>query len=42
MSHPLSPPAEARLHYLFRHALRAGQVNPLLHLVPACRAASAP
>ncbi len=33
---------EARLHHLFRHALRAGQVNPLLHLVPACRGASAP
>lgn len=33
---------DARLHHLFRHALRAGQVNPLLHLIPASRGASAP
>lgn len=28
---------EARLHHLFRHTLRAGQVNPLLHLLHAAR-----
>ena len=33
---------EGRLHQLFRHGLRAGQVNPLLHMVPAARRAVSP
>ncbi len=28
---------EARMQHLFRHALRAGQINPLLHMVCAYR-----
>lgn len=28
---------EARMHHIFRYALRAGQINPLLHMVCAYR-----
>jgi len=33
---------DERLQYLFRHALQAGQVNPLLHMVARYRQGGSP
>ena len=35
-------PVRARMQVLFRHTIREGLVNPLLHLVPPYRLGEAP
>ena len=35
-------PVRARMQVLFRHSIREGLVNPLLHLVPPYRLGEAP
>ncbi|MDR7379901.1 hypothetical protein J2X19_004597 [Rhodoferax ferrireducens] len=38
----LQAQTDERLQYLFRHALQAGQVNPLLHMVARYRQGGSP